>query len=254
VRSARLIFLFTLFVGLLAAQPKQAPVFGYRVVNTYPHDRSAFTEGLFYLDGFLYESSGLERRSDIRRVRLDDGQVVQRQPLAAQYFGEGIAPVGNSVFQLTYKTGIVFVYDRATFRYQKQFQYTGEGWGMTTDGKRLIMSDGTHFLRFFDPTTFKETGRVAVTNGGRPIEELNELEFIHGEIYANIWKTERIARIDLQTGRVSSWIDLKGILSVMEARGTDVMNGIAYDAQRDRLFVTGKWWPRLFEIKVVPKQ
>ena len=248
----RRVLLF-LFAGLLAAQTKPAPVFGYHVVNSYPHDRAAFTEGLFYLDGFLYESSGLERRSDLRRVRLDDGQVVQRLPLAPQYFGEGIAAVGNSIFQLTYKSGIAFVYDRATFRYLKQFQYTGEGWGMTTDGRRLIMSDGTHFLRFFDPATFKETGRIAVTDAGRPVEELNELEYIHGEIYANMWKTDRIARINLQTGRVTSWIDLTGILSVMEVRGTDVMNGIAYDAQRDRLFVTGKWWPRLFEIKIVPK-
>jgi glutamine cyclotransferase len=239
---------------LLAAQSGSAPTFTYQVVQALPHDRTAFTEGLFYLDGFLYESTGLNGKSEIRKVRLETGQVIQRLPIAAQYFGEGIVAFGSSLYQLTYMHGVAFVYDLATLRYQKQFQYQGEGWALTTDGKRLIMSDGTQFLRLIDPATFKETGRITVTDAGRPVRQLNELEYIRGEIYANIWQTDRIARINPQTGRVNSWVDLSGILSVMETRGVDVLNGIAYDAQRDRLFVTGKYWPRLFEIKVVPRR
>jgi glutamine cyclotransferase len=240
-----------LFAGVLLAQTKAStPVYGYQVVNRYPHDRGAFTEGLFVLDGDFYEGTGLEGKSNVRRVDIATGRVKQQYNIPPQYFGEGIVAFGKQLFQLTYKSGVAFVYDRSTFQLLKTYKYAGEGWGMTTDGKRLIMSDGTSQLRFLDPATFKETGRLSVTDGGRPIDQLNELEWIKGEIWANIWLTQRIARIDAQTGRVNSWLDMSGILSVMEAAGTDAMNGIAYDAKTDRIFVTGKWWPRVFEIKV----
>jgi glutamine cyclotransferase len=240
-----------LLAGLLLAQTKTStPVYGYQVVNRFPHDRGAFTEGLFVLDDEFFESTGLEGKSNFRRVDIATGRVKQQYNIPSQYFGEGIVAFGNQLFQLTYKTGVAFVYDRSTFRLLKTYNYSGEGWGMTTDGKRLIMSDGTSQLRFLDPATFKETGRLSVTDAGRPIDQLNELEWIKGEIWANIWLTQRIARINPQTGRVISWLDLSGILSVMESAGTDAMNGIAYDAKTDRIFVTGKFWPRVFEIKV----
>ncbi|MEP6963678.1 MAG: glutaminyl-peptide cyclotransferase, partial [Acidobacteriota bacterium] len=226
-------------------------VFGYQVVKTYPHDRAAFTQGLLFVDGQLYESTGLNGKSSIRRVELDTGRVAQIQTVPQQYFGEGLAAVGDKLVELTWQSGVGFVYDRKSFKMEKIFPYRGEGWGLTTDGRRVILSDGTENLRFFDPATLKETGSVIVTDNGRPIKELNELEYIKGEVWANVWQTNRIARINPQTGRVTSWINLTGILSVMEAQGTDVLNGIAYDAQGDRIFITGKLWPKLFEIRVV---
>ena len=249
-----------LFAGLLLGQTKapqtkaSTPVYGYQVVNRFPHDRTSFTEGFFLTDGDFYESTGLEGKSTLRRVDLATGRVKQQYNVPPQYFGEGIVAFGQQLFQLTYKTGIAFVYDKSTFQVLKTYKYAGEGWGMTTDGKRLIMSDGTSQLRFLDPATFKEMGRLSVTDAGRPVEQLNELEWIKGEIWANIWLTQKIARINPQTGRVNSWLDMSGILSVMESAGTDVMNGIAYDAKTDRIFVTGKWWPRVFEIKVGTKK
>lgn len=228
-----------------------APVFGYQVVRSYPHDPGAFTQGLVYFDGHLFEGTGLNGRSSIRKVKLENGEVVQIQPLEPQYFGEGIAIWRDSLIQLTWQSGVGFVYDRSTFRRTRTFKYRGEGWGLTNDGKRLIMSDGTPYLRFLDPATLQETGRVQVRDGAAPVDELNELEFVKGEIYANVWNTDRIARIAPATGQVTGWIDLKGLLSPREAQGVDVLNGIAYDAAADRLFVTGKLWPRIFEIKLV---
>jgi len=239
------------FSGSAGAQRKTtAPVSGYQVVHVYPHDPKAFTQGLVFADGVLYEGTGLNGQSSIRKVKLENGAVLQLQRLEERYFGEGIALVGNSIVQLTYTTGVGFVYDRATFQRTRTFNYTGEGWGLAYDGARLVMSDGTPTLRFWDPTTLKETGRVQVTDGGRPVEDLNELEFVKGEIYANVWQTDRIARIDPKTGQVRGWIDLRGILDAKDAVGVDVLNGIAYDAAGDRLFVTGKNWPKLFEIRV----
>lgn len=233
-----------------AAAP--APVAGHQVVRSYPHDPAAFTQGLVYLDGHLYEGTGLNGQSSIRKVRLETGEVLQIQPLEPQYFGEGIAVWRDSLFQLTWQSGVGFVYDKATFRRTRTFKYRGEGWGLTHDGKRLIMSDGSAFLRFIDPTTLQETGRVEVRDAGVPVAQLNELEFIKGEVYANVWTTDRIVRIAPGTGRVTGWIDLRGLLSARDAVGVDVLNGIAYDAAGDRLFVTGKRWPKLFEIRVVP--
>jgi glutaminyl-peptide cyclotransferase len=238
-----------------APSQRQVIDYGYEVVHTYPHDPSAFTEGLFYLDGFLYESTGLEGQSSVRKVRLESGEVVQKYDLPAQYFGEGIINWKDSLIQLTYKTQVGFIYDLATFKLQRQFEYQGEGWAMTQDGKRIIMSDGTSELRFWDPETLKELGRITVTEESYPVKNVNELEWIKGEIYANVWTTDRIIRIDPETGKVVGRVDLSGILSDADRIGgqTDVLNGIAYDAKLDRIFVTGKKWPKLFEIRLVKK-
>jgi len=227
-----------------------APAARFEVVRSYPHDPQAFTQGLVFLDGVLYEGTGLNGRSGIRRVRLENGEVLKLQKLEDRHFGEGIAVVGDSIVQLTWKSGVGFVYDRNTFQRTKTFNYPGEGWGLTYDGTRLIMSDGTASLRFLDPTSLKEIGRLEVRDGGRPVQQLNELEVVKGEIYANVWGTDRIARISPKTGAVIGWIDLTGILSPRDPASTDVLNGIAYDAAKDRLFVTGKLWPKLFEIRV----
>ncbi len=235
------------------AQPAGVPVYGYEVVHAYPHDPGAFTEGLFYLNGFLYESTGLEYQSTIRKVRLETGEVVQKHDLPGQYFGEGIVNWKDRLIGLTYTSQVGFVYDLANFEPKSQFQYQGQGWALTQDGKRIIMSDGTADIRFWDPETLKETGRITVTDQGQPVKNVNELEWIKGEIYANVWQTSRIARIDPNNGKVIAWIDLTGLLSKAdEASGrVDVLNGIAYDAEHDRLFVTGKKWPKLFEIRLV---
>ena len=232
----------------------QAPEFTYEVVHVYPHDRRAFTQGLEYRDGFLYEGTGLKGQSTLRKVKLETGQVVQKINLPTQYFGEGITVMDNRIVELTYQTQTGFVYDRATFRLLRNFTYPGEGWGLTNDGKTMFMSDGTPQIRFWDPQTLAERKRITVHDGNRQIEYLNELEYIRGEIYANIWQAERIVRFSPTDGHVIAWIDLTGILKAEDrTEPVDVLNGIAYDAARDRLFVTGKLWPKLFEIKVVPK-
>ena len=230
--------------------------YGYRVVHAYPHDPGAFTEGLFYLDGFLYESTGLEGHSSVRKERIETGEVVEKHDLPPEYFGEGIINWKNQLIQLTYKSETGFVYDLASFAVQRKFEYPGEGWALTTDGKRILMSDGTPQIRFWNPDTLAETGRLTVTDNGQPLKNVNELEWVKGDIYANVWTTDRIAIIDPTSGVVKSWIDLTGLLDASDrALGkVDVLNGIAYDAKTDRLFVTGKLWPKLFEIKLVPKQ
>lgn len=237
------------------SQPQEIPEYFYDVVHTYPHDPAAFTEGLFYLDGFLYESTGLEGQSSIRKVRLETGEIVQKHEIPGQFFGEGIINWKDRLIELTYKTQVGFVYDLAGLGLQRQFEYQGEGWALTQDGKRIIMSDGTPELRFWDPETLKELGRITVTEEGIPVKNVNELEWIKGEIYANIWTTNRIARIDPASGKVTAWIDLTGLLADKDrVEGqTDVLNGIAYDAKSDRIFVTGKRWPKLFEIRLIKK-
>ena len=230
-----------------------APVSRYQVVHVYPHDPLAFTQGLVYLDGVLYEGTGLNGQSTIRKVKLENGEVLQIQKIDPQYFGEGIAVWRDKLVELTWRSGIGFIYDRQSFTRTGVFNYRGEGWGLTHDGTRLIMSDGSSFLRFLDPATQKETGRIQVRDGRLPIEHLNELEFVKGEVLANVWQTDRIARISLETGQVTGWIDLRGLLTARDAaQGADVLNGIAYDQAGDRLFVTGKLWPKLFEIRIVP--
>jgi glutamine cyclotransferase len=240
---------------MLAAAALAAPVQGARIVHVYPHDPDAFTEGLFFQDGFLYESTGLEGRSSIRKVKLETGEVLQSRPIDSQYFGEGIVAWKGKLVELTWQSQIGFVYDLATFQPRSSFRYAGEGWSLTRDDHRLIMDDGTPQIRFLDPVTLKETGRITVTDGGKPVVNLNELEWVKGEIWANIWMTNRIARIDPKTGHVRGWIDLTDMALVEASKGgkpIDVLNGIAYDAARDRLFVTGKLWPDLYEIKLKP--
>ena len=234
------------------ARPDRAlPVYGYSIVRTYPHDPDAFTQGLQYVDGVLYEGTGLQGRSSIRKVDLESGRVLQQRDVPKEYFGEGITIWQSELFQLTYQSGTAFVYDRSTFAPRRTFTYTGEGWGLTHDGKSLVMSDGTEFLRFLDPATFSERRRVRVTAGGMPLKNLNELEYVKGEVFANVWQTDQIARIEPSSGRVVGYVDLRGLLNPRESRSADVLNGIAYDAAGDRLFVTGKLWPKLFEIRLV---
>jgi glutamine cyclotransferase len=241
--------------GFTAAQGPAAtlPTYGYTIVHSYPHDRDAFTQGLEYVDGVLYESTGLHGRSSIRRVNLETGAVLQKREIPREHFGEGITLFKSELFQLTWQSGIGFVYDRSTFTPRRSFKYAGEGWGLTHNDRQLIMSDGTEFLRFLDPATFAEQRRVRVTGLGLPVKNLNELEYVKGEVFANVWMTDFIARIDPASGRVSAYIDLRGLMPARDVHPDAVLNGIAYDAAGDRLFVTGKLWPRLFEITLTLK-
>ncbi len=237
-----------------ATQADGVPVYGYQIVNSYPHDPFAFTQGLFFVDGQLYESTGQYSRSSVRKVKLETGEVLQQRDLPNEYFGEGMVQWKDRLVQLTYTTEVGFIYDLATFTPRGQFKYEGQGWGLTQDGKRLIMSDGTPQLRFWDPETLKEIGRITVTAEGVPVQNLNELEWVKGEIFANIWQTDRIARIDPKSGKVVGWVDCSGLLRPADRTGhEDVLNGIAYEPRSDRLFVTGKLWPKLFEIKLVKR-
>ena len=229
-----------------------APVQKFKVVRSYPHDPRAFTQGLVYSDGVLYEGTGLMGQSTLRKVRLETGEVLQVRRLEPHYFGEGIALWSGSIVQLTWQSEVGFVYDKGTFERKSTFTYSGEGWGLTHDGTHLVMSDGSPQLRFLDPKTFREVRRITVRDGGLPVSQLNELEYVRGEIFANVWQTERIARIAPATGQVKGWIDLRGLLAPGDAAGADVLNGIAYDEAGDRLFVTGKLWPRLFHIQLLP--
>ena len=224
------------------------PEYSYTVVHTYPHDTAAFTEGLFYLNGFLYEGTGLEGRSSVRKVRLETGRVEQELKLPTPYFGEGVVAWKDRLIELTYTTQAGFVYDLATFTILRTFHYPGEGWSMTADSQRIIMDDGTPEIRFWNPESLTEIGRLRVTANRKPVENLNELEWVKGEIFANIWHSDRIARIDPKSGKVVGWIDLHGLWQPDDPE--HVLNGIAYDAAGDRLFVTGKCWPKLFEIRL----
>ena len=229
-----------------------APVYGYRVVESYPHDPQAYTQGLVYAHDTLYESTGQYGKSTLRQVDLATGRVRNGVRLPEQLFAEGIAVWEDQILQLTWKSRQAILYDRETLQGRGQFSYRGEGWGLTFDGRQLIMSDGTSKLRFMDPQTFRETGSLTVTDAGRKVKQLNELEFIEGAIYANVWQTDRIARIDPSNGRVLSWIDLAGLWPLRHRPTPDaVLNGIAYDADQKRLLVTGKYWPRIYHIAVV---
>ena len=233
--------------------PPDVPLYGYQIVRVYPHDANAFTQGLQYADGVLYEGTGLNGRSSIRKVKLETGEVLQKRDVPAQYFGEGITIWKSDLIELTWQSGVAFVYDKNTFQERRTLTYPGEGWGLTHDGTHLIMSDGSDRLRILDPVTFAEQRRVRVMAGDVPLRDLNELEYVKGEVFANVWTTDYIARIAPATGRVVGYIDLNGLLTAKERPSDGVLNGIAYDEQRDRLFVTGKLWPKLFEIKLVPK-
>ncbi|GAB2553725.1 glutaminyl-peptide cyclotransferase [Rhodanobacter koreensis] len=246
-------FAFALLACAHTSQAADIPVYGYKVVHVYPHDTGAYTEGLFYKDGYLYESTGEAGQSTVRKVELKTGEVVQRYNVPSQYFGEGIVDWKGRLVQLTWQTQIGFVYDLASFKLQHTFTYPGEGWALTRDSRHVYMSDGSAVIRILDPETLATTGSIMVMADGQPVTNLNELEWVKGEIYANVWLTNRIARIDPATGHVVGWIDLSGLLDVSKLPdpGNDVLNGIAYDAAHDRLFVTGKRWPKLFEIRLV---
>jgi glutamine cyclotransferase len=227
------------------------PVYNYRVINIYPHDRSAFTQGLVFENGVLYEGTGLLGRSTLRRVELETGNILQIRDLPAQFFGEGVTVYGSKIIQLTWQSGVGFVYDKDNLELLWEFHYPTEGWGIAHDGRHLIMSDGTSTLHLLDPENFGEIGRIEVRANDDLVTGLNELEYVQGEIYANVWPTDRVARIAPLTGQVTGWVELKGLLSPEDrAQPVDVLNGIAYDARNNRLFVTGKFWPRLFEIEL----
>jgi len=231
---------------------EEIPVYTHKIVNVYPHDPDAFTQGLVFEKGFLYEGTGLTGRSSLRKVALESGKVMKLRKLPVPFFGEGVTIYQNKVFQLTWRSGIGFIYHKESFELLGEFRYDGEGWGLTHDGKRLIMSDGTSTLYLMEPKSFREIGRLEVRQKDQPVNGLNELEWVQHEIYANVWQTERIARIDPVTGRVTGWLDLTGILSPLYRRDrVDVLNGIAYDPGERRLFVTGKLWPKVFEIQAV---
>jgi len=229
------------------------PVYTYRVLETYPHDPQAWTQGLVYLDGLLYEGTGLRGRSTLRVVELETGEVLRLKPLPDAYFGEGIAILDERIYQLTWQSNVGLIYDLATFEQIGQFGYPTEGWGLTHDGAQLIMSDGTAALHFLDPADLSEVRQVTAHDATGPVFPLNELEYVRGEVWANVWTTDYIVRIDPQDGAVLGWIDLSGLLSPDDVTGPiDVLNGIAYDADGDRIFVTGKLWPKLFQIEILP--
>jgi glutaminyl-peptide cyclotransferase len=227
--------------------------YSYKIVNTYPHDPNAFTQGLLWQNGFLYEGTGLEGHSSLRKVDLKTGKILQNYNLPARYFGEGITIFNDVIVQLTYKSQIGFVYDKQTFKLLNQFSYPTEGWGLTSNGKQLIASDGTNTLYYLDPKTFKILSHTNVTDNGRPVFLINELEYIRGSIYANIWQSNEIVIISPDSGKVIGRIDLSGLLSSQQREKADVLNGIAYDAENKRLFITGKFWPNLFEINLIPR-
>jgi glutamine cyclotransferase len=254
LHTACLFGLFTLLLGSAPAKSVAAPVLGYQVVAKYPHSLDSYTEGFFYLDGLFYEGTGMQGHSSLMAIRPETGKPVQRIDLPAQYFGEGIVNWGRNIYEWTWKSHICFVYDRFSFKLVKQFSYTGEGWGMTHTRKEIVTSDGTSTLRFRDPNTFKESRHIVVKDGTKTVDQLNELEYIKGMIFANVWHRDRIAEISPIDGHVIAWIDLAGLLPENQrVNGESVLNGIAYDAALDRLFVTGKQWPAVFEIRVAPR-
>ncbi len=228
-------------------------MYSYEVVHNFPHDTNAFTQGLVFLDGALHESTGLKCQSTLRKVELETGKVLKQVEVPARYFAEGLALLNGKLYQLTWQDGKGFVYDLDSFRLEMEFTYAGEGWGLTTDGRSLIQSDGTDQLRFIDPITFEVKRTLSVSDQGRPVNRLNELEYIKGEIFANVWGTDLVVRIDPATGKVNGIIDFTGLLSRQDRERTEVLNGIAYDPKGDRLFVTGKLWPKLFEVRLKPK-
>jgi glutaminyl-peptide cyclotransferase len=241
--------------GCSPSLAQETPIQGYKVVRAYPHDPAAFTQGLLWLDGKLYESTGRNGTSTIREVRLEDGKVLRSVSLPSRYFGEGIVDRGDEILSLTWQDQVGFRWNRKDFRQIGSFSYPGEGWALTRDARNIYMSDGTAQLRVLDPKTLAERRRIDVTDQGRPVERLNELEYVKGEILANVWMTSRIARIDPETGRIKGWIELGGLVGGRTNEDPDaVLNGIAYDAAADRLFVTGKNWDQLFEIDLLPPE
>jgi glutamine cyclotransferase len=244
----------TSFANLNASRKAATPIYGFEAVNTFPHDRSAFTQGLAFHDSNLLESTGKVGHSSLRRVELKTGKVQRKVDVHEPYFAEGITVLKGQIYQLTWRQSVGFIYDARTFKKLREFNYRGEGWGLTNDGQSLILSDGSNRISFLDPANFEVRRTITIVDGGTPVAELNELEYIQDEIYANVWHTDRIARIDPRTGAVVGWIELAGLLGHGEVSdGEAVLNGIAYDETNSRLFVTGKLWPKLFEIRLIRK-
>jgi len=233
-----------------AAPARATPVYQHRVVRTYPHDRKAFTQGLVYHDGVFYESTGLYGESSLRKVAIETGEVLRRHDVA-RYFAEGLSEWGETLVQLTWTTGVAFVYDRGTFKEVRRFAYTGEGWGLTRTDRHLVMSDGSATLKLLNPSTFAQVSTLQVRDEHGPVTALNELEMVRGVLFANVWRSYRIAMIAPDSGTVTGWLDLTGLLPASERSRVDVLNGIAYDEHGDRLFVTGKWWPTVFQVEVI---
>ena len=251
--AAMLIVIPLIYLALNSQQTPTNPArYTYRIVNVFPHNTSSFTEGLVFENGFLFEGTGLYGSSTLQKVELKTGKTVQLRNLSDEYFGEGITILGDRIIQLTWLSYKGFVYDKGTFALLSEFNYSSEGWGITNDGARLIMSDGSATLSFLDPETFEITRQVQVLDAGAPVTMLNELEFINGDVYANIWQENRIAVIDIETGQVKAWINLEGLYTPETFDAENVLNGIAYDPGEDRLFVTGKRWAELFEIEILP--
>jgi glutamine cyclotransferase len=245
--------LFPLQSCLSFADQNPVPVLQYKIINTFPHDPEAFTQGLVWKDGFLYESTGLYGSSSLRKVELETGNILQQHYLSDDYFGEGITIFRDKIYQLTWKEQIGFIYDRETFQLLETFSYSQEGWGITHDGEYLIISDGSPILHFVDPLTLEEIKQIEVHEKQSPVNRINELEYIQGKIYANIWQTDRIAIIEPGSGRITAWFDLSNILNQLDVDENvkiDVLNGIAYDSENNRLLVTGKLWPVLFQIEI----
>lgn len=248
-------FLALTFFASVPGCSRTVPEYGYKIIHVYPHDRNAFTQGLEFHGRFLYEGTGLYGQSTLRKEDLETGKVLQEITLPPKLFGEGITVFNRRIFQLTWQSHIGFIYDQNTFHLLNEFSYPGEGWGLANDGRIIYMSDGTAQIRRLDPSTLHELGRITVHEGNRQIAELNELEWVRGELYANVWQTNRIVRIAPKDGSVLGWIDLSGLLTPEEQEDdVDVLNGIAYDPAGDRLFVTGKLWPKLFQIRLIRKQ
>lgn len=244
-----------LLAAALGAPAAAAVIYDVEIAAEYPHDPEAYTQGLFFKDGVLYESTGIVGRSTLRKTRLETGEILKRVDFPGEVFGEGVAPFGDRIIGLTWRSGKGFVFDARTFKVKRRFSYPGEGWGLTSDGARLIMSDGTDELRFLDPKTLAETGRIKVTRKGRPVRNLNELEWIEGEIFANVWMTDYIVRIDPASGEATGVIDLRPLRAALEGGppNMEVANGVAWDAEGRRLFVTGKHWPKIFEVRLKPR-
>jgi glutamine cyclotransferase len=256
LRTSAIAAISAIAMGCSALPPTaSAPVSGYTVVAKYPHSTENYTEGFLFRDGLFYEGTGMEGRSGLQVIQPATGKVVQRRDMTRQFFGEGIVDWGANIYQWTWQTHTGVVLDRFSLRPVRTFTYTGEGWGMTRDTKTIITSDGSSTLRFRNPETFAEVRHIVVHDGAKTIDQLNELEYIKGEIWANVWHQERIARISPKDGHVISWVDCTGILPASQKRDDEsVLNGIAYDAATDRIFITGKQWPTIFEINVVPKK
>jgi glutaminyl-peptide cyclotransferase len=234
-----------------ATTARATPVYQHRVVRRFPHDRKAFTQGLIYKDGVFYESTGLYGESSLRKVAIETGEVLRRHDLDKQYFAEGLSDWAGTLVQLTWTNGVAFAYDRETFNPVGRFSYTGEGWGLTRTDRHLVMSNGSATLKLMDPVTFAQVSTLQVHDEHGPVTALNELEMVKGAIFANVWQSHRIAMIAPDSGKVTGWLDLEGLLPASERSRVDVLNGIAYDAAGDRLFVTGKWWPTVFQVEMV---